>query len=49
MTSVGPLLAIGSNPAFLVVWAGLGLLMLSITFVLMLRATYAEWRAGELW
>lgn len=49
MISVGPMLAITGGGTFLTAWAVISLLVIAVTFVIMLRATYIEWKAGTLW
>jgi hypothetical protein len=46
---ISPLLAVTGGGAFLTAWAVISLLVVAVTFVLMLRATYVEWRDGTLW
>lgn len=49
MISTGPVLAITGGGAFLTAWAVVSLLVVVVTFAIMLRATYIEWRDGTLW
>ncbi|WP_154019060.1 hypothetical protein [Halococcus agarilyticus] len=44
-----PVLAITGGSAFLTAWAVISLLVVAVTFVIMLRATYIEWQNGTLW
>lgn len=49
MIDAGPVLAITGGGAFLTAWAVVSLLVVAVTFVIMLRATYIEWKHGTLW
>ncbi|UPM42611.1 hypothetical protein [Halocatena salina] len=49
MIDVGIVLAITGGGTFLTVWAAVSLLVVAVTFVIMLRATYIEWKNGQLW
>lgn len=42
-------LVIEGGPTFLTAWIMLSLLVLAVTFAIMLRATYIEWKNGMLW
>lgn len=49
MINTAIVLAITGGSTFLTVWAAVSLLVVAVTFVIMLRATYIEWRDGRLW
>lgn len=49
MISAGVALAITGGGGFLTAWAVISLLVVAVTFLLMLRATYIEWRDDTLW
>lgn len=49
MINVGTVLAITGGSTFLTMWAAISLLVIAVTFVIMLRATYIEWKNEQLW
>lgn len=49
MINVGIVLAITFGSTFLTMWAAISLLVIAVTFVIMLRATYIEWKNEQLW
>lgn len=49
MIDVAIALAITGGGTFLTLWSAISLLVVAVTLVIMLRATYIEWKNERLW